>query len=78
MHAIVWAISGLAPGCITGGAMGQRGHRLLGDVALGVLGAVLMGSLFWLLGITAPGTSAAPTESRRSAEAGASSSASSR
>ena len=39
--------------------MGQRGRRLLGDVTLGLLGAVLMGSLFRLLGITAPGTSAA-------------------
>jgi uncharacterized membrane protein/uncharacterized membrane protein YeaQ/YmgE (transglycosylase-associated protein family) len=60
MHAIVWVISGLAAGCITSAAMGQRGHRrMLGDVALGLLGAVLTGSLFRVLGITAPGTVAA-------------------
>jgi uncharacterized membrane protein/uncharacterized membrane protein YeaQ/YmgE (transglycosylase-associated protein family) len=60
MHAIVWVISGLAAGCITSAAMGQRGHRrMLGEVALGLLGAVLTESLFRVLGITAPGTVAA-------------------
>ena len=46
MHAIIWIIGGLVAGSLTAAAMGQRGHRLLGDVALGLLGAVLMGSLF--------------------------------
>jgi uncharacterized membrane protein YeaQ/YmgE (transglycosylase-associated protein family) len=53
---IVWFILiGIAAGWLAGQVMGAGGYGLLGDLILGVIGALVGGYLFGLLGISAGG-----------------------
>jgi len=53
MDLIVLIIVGLISGWLAGYVMKGSGYGLIGDLALGVLGAVVGG---WLLGLVAPTT----------------------
>jgi uncharacterized membrane protein YeaQ/YmgE (transglycosylase-associated protein family) len=54
--AILWFILiGIAAGWLAGQIMGSGGYGLIGDLILGVIGAVVGGALFGMLGIGAGG-----------------------
>lgn len=50
-----WIIVGLIAGWLAGKVMKGGGYGLVMDIVLGLLGAMLGGSLFGMLGITAGG-----------------------
>lgn len=50
MHFVIWIISGIAAGWLTGLVMKGRGYGLIGDLVLGLLGGVIGGWLFRALG----------------------------
>jgi len=51
MHVLVWIISGIIAGWLTGMIVRGRGFGLIGDLAIGLLGGLIGGWLFGLLGI---------------------------
>ncbi|MBI3996053.1 MAG: GlsB/YeaQ/YmgE family stress response membrane protein [Candidatus Omnitrophica bacterium] len=60
MDRLVWfLLIGLAAGWCAGLVMKGRGFGMFGDIVVGVLGAVIGGWLFSLLGLTAYGTTGA-------------------
>jgi uncharacterized membrane protein YeaQ/YmgE (transglycosylase-associated protein family) len=54
MDIITWLIVGLIAGLFASLAVGGVGYGLLGDVVIGILGAVLGGWLFAMLHIPVP------------------------
>lgn len=53
---IVWFILiGLVAGWLAGKVMGSGGYGVVGDIVIGVIGAVLGGFIFGALGISAGG-----------------------
>lgn len=53
---LVWFILiGIAAGWLAGQIMGSGGYGLLGDLILGVIGAIVGGFLFGMLGFAATG-----------------------
>jgi uncharacterized membrane protein YeaQ/YmgE (transglycosylase-associated protein family) len=52
---IVWLIIGAIAGWAAGQVMKGRGFGLLGNIVVGIIGAVVGGFVFGLLGISAPG-----------------------
>jgi len=50
MHFVIWIISGIAAGWLTGLVMKGRGYGFVGDLVLGLLGGVIGGWLFGALG----------------------------
>jgi uncharacterized membrane protein YeaQ/YmgE (transglycosylase-associated protein family) len=55
MHFLWFVLIGLAAGWLAGQIMKGSGYGLIGDLIVGVIGAVLGGWLFSLVGITATG-----------------------
>ncbi len=53
MYILIWVISGIVAGWLTGIVMRGRGFGLLGDLIIGLLGGLLGGWLFGFLGIVA-------------------------
>jgi uncharacterized membrane protein YeaQ/YmgE (transglycosylase-associated protein family) len=53
MHFLVWIISGILAGWLTGLVMKGRGYGLIGDLVIGLLGGLIGGWLFSLFGVTA-------------------------
>jgi uncharacterized membrane protein YeaQ/YmgE (transglycosylase-associated protein family) len=53
MNILIWIISGIVAGWLTGMVMRGRGFGLLGDLIIGLLGGLLGGWLFGLLGVVA-------------------------
>ncbi len=57
MDNLLWLILvGLAAGWITGQLVRGTGYGMIGDIILGIIGAVIGGWIFQLLGITVYGT----------------------
>jgi uncharacterized membrane protein YeaQ/YmgE (transglycosylase-associated protein family) len=52
---LVWLITGVIAGWLTGLVMRGRGYGLVGDLVLGLVGGVIGGWLFSLLGLFARG-----------------------
>ncbi len=55
-HLLWYILIGLVAGWLTGLLVKGEGYGLLGDIVLGIIGAVVGGWVFDLLGITAYGT----------------------
>lgn len=53
MNFLIWIISGVVAGWLTGQIMRGRGYGLIGDLVMGLLGGLLGGWLFRQLGLTA-------------------------
>ncbi|RJP60379.1 MAG: GlsB/YeaQ/YmgE family stress response membrane protein [Ignavibacteriales bacterium] len=53
MNFIIWILSGILAGWLTGKIMKGSGYGILGDLALGLLGAVVGGFLAGLFGLEA-------------------------
>jgi len=51
MHILVWIISGIIAGWLTGLVVRGEGFGLVGDLIIGLLGGLIGGWLFGLLGI---------------------------
>jgi uncharacterized membrane protein YeaQ/YmgE (transglycosylase-associated protein family) len=54
MDVITWLIVGLVAGLLASVAVGGVGYGILGDIAIGVLGAFLGGWVFTQFGIRVP------------------------
>jgi uncharacterized membrane protein YeaQ/YmgE (transglycosylase-associated protein family) len=54
MDIVTWLIVGLVAGLLASFAIGGVGYGLLGDIVIGIVGAVVGGWLFRQLNITAP------------------------
>ncbi len=54
MHVLTWILTGFAIGWASRLVAGQRSFGVLGDLSIGLIGGVVGGWLFRLLGITAP------------------------
>ncbi|MEO8139956.1 MAG: GlsB/YeaQ/YmgE family stress response membrane protein, partial [Gemmatimonadota bacterium] len=54
MDLVTWLIVGLVAGLLASYAIGGIGYGLLGDIVVGIVGAVLGGWLFGRLGLTSP------------------------
>ena len=48
MNALLWIISGIVAGWLTGLVMSGRGYGLMGDLVIGLLGGLMGGWLFGL------------------------------
>jgi uncharacterized membrane protein YeaQ/YmgE (transglycosylase-associated protein family) len=55
MRILLWIISGIVAGWLTGLVMKGRGYGLLGNLVIGLLGGIIGGWLFSLFGLTATG-----------------------
>jgi uncharacterized membrane protein YeaQ/YmgE (transglycosylase-associated protein family) len=55
MHILVWLISGIIAGWLTGLVVRGEGFGLVGDLIIGLLGGAIGGWLFSLLGIAPVG-----------------------
>ena len=55
MRFLLWIISGVVAGWLTGLVMKGRGYGLLGNLVIGLLGGIIGGWLFSLFGLTATG-----------------------
>lgn len=53
MNFIIWILSGILAGWLTGKIMKGSGYGILGDLAIGLLGAVVGGFLAELFGLEA-------------------------
>ncbi len=53
MNVLIWIVSGILAGWLTGLIMRGRGFGLIGDLVIGLLGGLLGGWLFSLLGLAA-------------------------
>lgn len=51
MNFIIWILSGILAGWLTGKIMKGSGYGILGDLAIGLLGAVVGGFLAGLFGL---------------------------
>lgn len=51
MYILIWVISGIIAGWLTGLVMRGRGFGLVGDLIVGLVGGIIGGSLAGLLGI---------------------------
>ncbi len=51
MHILIWLISGIIAGWITGQIVRGEGFGLVGDLIIGLLGGAIGGWLFGFLGI---------------------------
>ena len=51
MNVLMWIISGIVAGWLTGLVMRGRGYGLIGDLVIGLLGGVMGGWLFGLFGL---------------------------
>lgn len=51
MYLIIWIISGIVAGWITGLMIRGRGFGLIGDLIIGILGGILGGWLFAMFGL---------------------------
>lgn len=54
MDLLTWLIVGLVAGLLASYAIGGIGYGLLGDIVVGIVGAVVGGWLFGQLGLTTP------------------------
>ncbi len=54
MDILTWLLVGLIAGVLARYAVGGIGYGILGDIIVGMVGAVLGGWLFGRLGLTAP------------------------
>jgi uncharacterized membrane protein YeaQ/YmgE (transglycosylase-associated protein family) len=55
MRILLWIISGIVAGWLTGLVMKGRGYGLLGNLVIGLLGGIIGGWLFSLFGLSATG-----------------------
>jgi len=55
MRILLWIISGIIAGWLTGLVMKGRGYGLLGNLVIGLLGGIIGGWLFSLFGLAARG-----------------------
>ena len=55
MRILLWIISGIIAGWLTGLVMKGRGYGLLGNLVIGLLGGIIGGWLFSLLDLAARG-----------------------
>jgi len=55
MRILLWIISGIVAGWLTGLVLKGRGYGLLGNLVIGLLGGVIGRWLFSLFGLTATG-----------------------
>ena len=55
MRFLLWIISGVVAGWLTGLVMKGRGYGLLGNLVIGLLGGIIGGWLFSLFGLAATG-----------------------
>lgn len=53
MQILIWIISGIVAGWLTGLIMKGKGYGILGDLVLGTLGGVLGGWIFGQIGLSA-------------------------
>ena len=51
MYILIWVISGIIAGWLTGLVMRGRGFGLVGDLIVGLVGGIIGGSLAGLIGI---------------------------
>ncbi|GAB61301.1 MAG: GlsB/YeaQ/YmgE family stress response membrane protein [Candidatus Jettenia sp.] len=51
MYLIIWIISGIVAGWLTGLIIRGRGFGLMGDLIIGILGGILGGWLFAVFGL---------------------------
>ena len=51
MYILIWVISGIIAGWLTGLVMRGRGFGLIGDLIVGLVGGIIGGSLAGLIGI---------------------------
>ena len=54
MDILTWIIVGLVAGLLASYAIGGAGYGILGDIVVGILGAVFGGWIFGKLGISMP------------------------
>jgi len=54
MDLLTWIIVGLVAGLLASYAIGGAGYGILGDIVVGILGAVFGGWIFGKLGISMP------------------------
>lgn len=52
MDIVIWILSGILAGWLTGLIMKGRGHGLIGDLVIGLLGGLIGGWLARLIGLT--------------------------
>ncbi|MEJ2549838.1 MAG: GlsB/YeaQ/YmgE family stress response membrane protein [Anaerolineales bacterium] len=52
MNILIWIVSGIIAGWLTGLIMKGKGYGLLGDLVIGVLGGILGGWIFGLIGLS--------------------------
>ena len=52
MQILIWIISGIVAGWLTGLIMKGKGYGILGDLVLGTLGGVLGGWIFGQIGLS--------------------------
>jgi len=52
MHILIWIISGIIAGWLTGLIMKGEGYGILGDLVIGTLGGVLGGWIFGQIGLS--------------------------
>jgi len=55
MQFLLWVISGVVAGWLTGQVMRGGGYGLMGDLVMGLLGGLVGGWLFRLLGVAPAG-----------------------
>ena len=55
MHFLVFVLIGLIAGALAGRVMRGRGHGMLGDITVGMIGALLGGWIFTMFGSVAGG-----------------------
>ena len=55
MRILLWIISGIVAGWLTGLVMKGRGYGLLGNLVIGLLGGIIGGWLFSLFGLATRG-----------------------
>ncbi len=55
MRILLWIISGIVAGWLTGLVMKGRGYGFLGNLVIGLLGGIIGGWLFSLFGLAARG-----------------------
>jgi uncharacterized membrane protein YeaQ/YmgE (transglycosylase-associated protein family) len=53
IHILVWILSGIVAGWLTGLIMRGRGFGIIGDLIIGLIGGLIGGWLFGLLGLAA-------------------------
>ena len=49
---VSWVVVGLLAGWLAGIVMKDGGYGLIGDLGLGMVGSVVVGGIFWALGVS--------------------------